>query len=227
MNVAGVLRRRPLDDGVYQTDGGGRRLVQLHHRVCGAPLLGVGGLPAHVPDGPLGTLAAIQAGVGPLDAAGGGDHGHHPPVCGRPHLLLGHKVQGVAHGQIQGVAVEPHRGHAVFLGDVPGQHVHQLGVGLYGGQVHKFNAQLQAQGVDELLLGDDPVIDERLAQPLFCLLLPGQGLAQLFLRNDPGGDQQVAQLWMCHDESAPIILSVPRSGNERQNQWFFSPAPVR
>ena len=101
--------------------------------------------------------------------------------------------------------MEPHRGHAIFLGDVPGQHVHQLGVGLYGGQVHKFNAQLQTQGVDELLLGDDPVIDQLLAQPLFGLLLPGQGLAQLFLRNDPGGDQQVAQPWISH--LYPVLLT--------------------
>ena len=139
-----------------------------------------------------------------LHGLAGGDHGDDALTGGGFDLILSHEVQRIAHGQIQAVAYQLHRHHAVFLGDVPGDILGQLHGDGNGRQVHKVHAQLHTQSVNELCLRDEAVLDQCVAQPLLGLLLERQSTLQLLLCDGPGRHQQIAQAHIGHFTHLPV-----------------------
>ena len=215
MDIAGPLVERPLDEAVDKADGRGG--------ICGLPghlrrddvRRGGTGLPLHLLDDAGGALVAVQAGDGLLGGLTGGDHGDHLFPGRRLDLLLGYKVQRVAHGQIQGVLHQLHRHHAEFPCDIarhiPGQ-LHRDGDRR---QIHELDAQLDLQRIDKVPLCNEAVLHQHVAQTLVGLLLDGQGFIQLFLHDDAGGDQQIAQPHICHIYHSKIRAAPFFRGNRR------------
>jgi hypothetical protein len=155
VDVAGVLQNRTLQNGVHQPDGGRGSVSSSPPMLLAikfsahspAPASGTPrrNLPLHIRNGAGRALAAVQAGNGVFDGLGCGDHGHHALAGGGFHFLQSHKVQRIAHGEIQGIAVQPHRDHIVLPGNIFRQKLRHLRLDKRGGQVDKFDAQLPAQ----------------------------------------------------------------------------------
>ena len=201
MNIAGPFQHRPFNDGVHKADGGGfgsTGLLGLDHLGGDDVRAGIPGLPLHILDGPGGAFAAVEGVDGLLHGLPGGDHRHHLLVGGVLDLLLGHKVQGVAHGHIQFVLHQLHRHHAVAPGDGTGYEFGHFQRNGHGGQVDIIHAQLHLQGLDELLLRNEALLDEHVAQTALAALLKFQGPVQLLRGNGSGGDEQVAQTHISH-----------------------------
>ena len=201
MDIGSALGNGPLDDGIDKADGGGFGSAVVHglgHLHGDDIRLIRTGLPLHLLNGPGSALVAIEGGNGLLHGPAGGDHGHHLLVRGGLDLLLGFEVQGVAHGHIQLVLLELHGDDAIFLCNGPGHEPGQLQGDGHGGQIHKVHAKLHLQRLNELLLCNDAVIDEHVAQALSGLLLNGQGIVQLLRTDDACRDQQVTQSHICH-----------------------------
>ena len=200
MDVAGALGEGALDQGVDKADGGGRglRVGGVPGHLGGDDVLAGTGLALHLLDDAGGALAAIQALDGLLYRLAGGDHGDDAFAGGGLDLVLGHKVQGVVHGQVQTVLHQFYRDHEKLFGQVPGDVFGQLHGNGHGGQVHEVHAQLHTQRVNELRFGDNPLPDENIAQTLTVLAGQGQGLLQLLAGDDTGGDQKIAQPHICH-----------------------------
>ena len=158
MDVAGALGEGALDQGVDKADGGGGglRVGGVPGHLGGDDVLAGTGLALHLLDDAGGALAAIQALDGLLHRLAGGDHGDDAFAGGGLDLVLGHKVQGVVHGQVQAVLHQLYRDHEKLFGQVPGDVFGQLHGNGHGGQVHEVHAQLHTQRVNELRFGDNP-----------------------------------------------------------------------
>ena len=66
------------------------------------------------------------------------------------------------------------------------------------GKVDEVDAQLQAEDVDDVFLGDEPDVDEGLAQALARCLLHLERVFELGLRDVAGLDEHVSQSLVCH-----------------------------
>ncbi len=207
MDIAGPLGGGPVDDGVHQADGrGGVRLLLVHRHALGGGggVLAAQQVPAHILDGLHGPLVAVKVLHRPLHRGGGGDEGDDPAAAHRPHLLDGHKVQGVRHGDLDIAAAHPHRHHHVLFGDAFGQrlgHLRRDGVGV---QVDELHPQLVHQGADKLFFGDEAVLLEHLPQALAAAGLELQRFLQLLLGDDSALYQQVPQADVFHGASPSV-----------------------
>ena len=90
-------------------------------------------------------------------------------------------------------------GHVVFFCQVPGEDCCQLRIRCCNGKVDEVDAQLDAQGIDELLLCDDAFINQFFTQPLFGHLLLFQCVLELLMGDNAVGFQQVAKSRVRHN----------------------------
>ena len=200
MDVAGPLGKSPLNEGVDKPDGGGGffGIGGVLRHLGGNNIRRAAGLPLHLLDDPGRSLAAIEGGNRLFGSLAGGNHGHYALARSGFHLVLRHKVQWVAHGQIQAVAHQLHRHHAVFFRNAAGHIFRQLHRDGNSCKIHKIHAKLHLQRIDKLLLSDKLILNQNIAQSLAAILLHLQGLLQLLRRDDAGGHQQVAQTHIGH-----------------------------
>ena len=117
VDIARALGKGALDEGVDKADG--RRAlaaVAVFRELRGHDIRPGGAcLALHLFNDAGGALAAVEAADGLLGRAVRGDHRDHALARGGLDLLLRDEVQRIAHREVEGVAHQLHRHHAVFL----------------------------------------------------------------------------------------------------------------
>ena len=184
VNIRGVFFVGALDNRIDQPD---RRAVLLALLRLGGgadTLFGNAGLGAHLRDG-LGSLfVAVQGVDGVLDRRTAGDHGDDLLLGDLLGLLDRVEVQRVLHRDEQRVFRDADGHNAVADSHRLRDPLGHLDRDIDLAQINKVNPQLIPQCVDQLILGNEAVVDQRLAKALALLLLQPQGLHQLVVRND-------------------------------------------
>jgi hypothetical protein len=130
-----------------------------------------------------------------------GDHRNHALARGGLDLLLRDEVQRIAHREVEGVAHQLHRHHAVFLRQRARHIFRQLHRNGDRREIDELHTELYFQRLDELLLGDDAALHQHVAQTLLTFLLQFQRPLKLLVRDHARGQQQVAQTHICHRDS--------------------------
>ena len=182
-----------------------RSMMELTRRMVGALLTEPGGLlTLHLLDGAGRALVAVEHLNGTLDLRGVGHHGHHLLAHGLAHFLNGVEVQRVRHRKIQFVLLLAHGDDLVLLGDILRHGGGKLRRDVDLAQVHILDAKLHLQGFDQLILRDDVVCDQHLAQTALLCFLQLKPAVKLLLRDRSGGKQQLAQTTIKgHGASSP------------------------
>ena len=203
MDIARALGKGALDEGVDKADG--RRAlaaVAVLHELCWHDIRPGGAcLALHLFNDAGGALAAVEAADGLLGRAVRGDHRNHALARGGLDLLLRDEVQRIAHREVEGVAHQLHRHHAVFLRQRARHIFRQLHRNGYRREIDELHTELYFQRLDELLLGDDAALHQHVAQTLLTFLLQFQRPLKLLVRDHARGQQQVAQPHICHRDS--------------------------
>jgi hypothetical protein len=117
---------------------------------------------------------------------------HRPPQQAR-HLVEGEDVRGVGHAHQVAVSLLGQRYAAETPRRRLGQAVDQVTVEAVMAQIHQRDGELARQQIEQGLLVDEAHLDERAAQLVPGLLLGAKGLLQLLVGDDAVLHQQIAQ----------------------------------
>ena len=194
MDIAGILRRGTLDNGVHQTDGRcGRSGIIVRLPCCGLHgLLGGADAALHFVNGAADAFVSVEGGNGTIHSVGGGDHGDDTLLGSVSNFLDGDEVQRIHHGQIQLVAHHANGHHSVLSRQILGHQLSKRRRDIDRGQINGLHAQLQLQHVDQLLLGDHVGVDQHLTQTLLLLGAALEGFLQLLLGDHIDRQQNIA-----------------------------------
>ena len=133
-----------------------------------------------------------------LDGVLGREDRDHLASDGLADLFNGIEVQRVAHREIQLVLDNADRDDRILLGDVLGNNLGKLGGNIDFCKIDELDAELHLQRFNQLLLGNDAVGNQHLAETALLFLLQCEALFQFFLSDGPCCDQQVTQTHICH-----------------------------
>ena len=125
---------------------------------------------------------------------GGGrdDHAHRRAHrVEQPREQVG--AQRIRGGDVDAVAVAAHRNRSQLPCELFAQEIRELGVELGAGEVDRLEAGLFGERAGELALGDEPELDEHVAESLAARALRGQCFAELILGEDAAPDEQRAE----------------------------------
>ena len=135
-----------------------------------------------------------------------GHHGHHLLAHGLADFLDRVEVERVAHGEVELVLLHAHRDDRVLLGDVLRDDGGQLRRDIDFAEVYVFDTELHLQRFDELILRDDAVGDQHLAQTALLRLLQREALVKFLLCDRSRGEQQLTKAAIeGHDAHPPFI----------------------
>ena len=215
VNVAGALGDGALDDGVHQADGGGLADGILAHLVSGeggvhrgGAFAADGGFALHFLDGLGRALVAVEHLYGALHCRGHGHHGHDLSAGGLADFLDGVEVERVAHGEVELVLLHGHGYDLVLLGDILRHDGGQLRRDIDFAEVYVFDAQLHLQGFDQLILGNDAVGDQHLAQTALLRFLQSKAAIKVFLCDRTCGKQKLTETTVkSHSAFLPTLVT--------------------
>ncbi len=125
----------------------------------------------------------------------GADDRHDALLGAHADLVDGDDVQRVGHGDDEAaLVVEAERHEAAAHDEVARQQPEggRLGRGLR--EVDDADVHLPGHGRDDVLVADEALGDQDLAEAPAAVVLAGQGVVELPLRDQAAGDQQGAQL---------------------------------
>ena len=201
VNIGSILADSVFQEAVHQSDGGRRTLVIIVNDGGGDLrfqfFTGAGQLLQRL----LRSDGAVQVGNTVLDALHAGQQGHNLPPDGLADSIGSQEVQGVCHGQQQGVAIGADGDDVVLLGHVQGDQTDQIPVQLLGSQVDVLNTQLTLQQFVNGALGYQTLGHQNFVHPLVGLgLLDLLGGFQLILCNNAGSHQHGAKTLINHGQ---------------------------
>ena len=122
------------------------------------------------------------------------DERHHAPLGAHAHLVDGDDVERVGHGELEAAVVVEADGHEPAPHDeVARQQAERRRLRRGLREVDDADVHLAGDGGDDVVLGDEPLGDQEVAEPSAALVLACEGVVQLGLGDETAGDQQVAQ----------------------------------
>ena len=208
VNVGGILPDSPFNDGIHQPDG--RSIVLGFVLRRGHRLRGNAGLRPHLRHSLGSAFIAIQGIDGPHHSCVSGDHGDNF-FSGDPcRLLLRHEVHGVRHSQIKNALHGAYRHHLFLLREVFRQKLRHFRIDVHLGQVNVVDAQLHAQGINQLCLRDESVLYQYRTETLIVLFLKCKGLLQLLLIDESKLQQHLSQSLHFHGHFLPLLITEKR-----------------
>ena len=112
-----------------------------------------------------------------LDGVLGREDRDHLASDGLADLFNGIEVQRVAHREIQLVLDRADRDDRILLGDVLGNDLGKLGGYIDFCKIDELDAELHLQRFNQLLLGNDAIGDQHLAETALLFLLQSEALS--------------------------------------------------
>ena len=198
VDVGGPLVHRLAHDLVHQGDDGrilgvALRLVLVELDLARVPAEDHGG----EFDGVLDPLASLEAAVVELLRLADGLHGPEHRLGGAagddPEVVEGVEVQGVAHGDHHPVLLDLQGQDVVLARHVPGHGAHRVGIDLEHARDIPGDAELAAQGVEQIRLAHRPLPEQDGAEPLVGRALLAQGGSELLVGDESGLQEETAQ----------------------------------